>query len=115
MASLLSFSALSYSPFSRQARARQAWASRASFGEFPRQVAEATAFLRAEWEQVQRLCEWPGVEGVTLDFGIERRDVAVQCDRLPAELVRLAGVLGLAIELSQYPPSQAAQHARPRR
>lgn len=78
-------------------------ASDADFGEFPRQVAESIAFLRAEAEQVRRLCEWPGVEGVTLDFGIARRDVAVQCDHLPAELVRLAGLLGLAIELSHYP------------
>ena len=78
-------------------------ASDADFDEFPRQADEATAFLRNESEQVRRLCEWPGVEGVTLDFGVERRDVAVQCDVLPMELVRLAGSLGLAIEMSQYP------------
>ena len=40
-----------------------------------------------------------------LDFGIERRDVAVQSDNLSSDLVRLAGSLGLAIELSQYPAS----------
>ncbi len=83
-------------------------ASDADFNEFPRQVAEATAFLRAEAGQVRRLCEFPGVEGVTLDFGIERRDVAVQCDSLPPELVRRAGSLGLGIELSQYPASGEA-------
>lgn len=77
-------------------------ASDADFSEFPRQVAEATAFLQAEFEQVRRLCAWPGVEAVDLDFGIERRDVAVQCDRLPPALIRLAGSLGLGIELSQY-------------
>lgn len=81
-------------------------ASDADFGEFPRQVAEATAFLRAEAEQVRRLVEWPGVEGVTLDFGVARRDVAVQCDHLPTELVQLAASLGLAIELSQYPTKE---------
>ena len=81
--------------------------SDADFSKFPRQVAEATAFLRAEAEQVRRLCQWPGVEEVTLDFGVERRDVAVQCDFLPPELVRLAGSLGLGIELSQYPPLEA--------
>jgi hypothetical protein len=86
-------------------------ASDADFGDFPRQVAEATAFLRAEAEQVRRLCEWPGVEDVTLDFGVERRDVAVQCDFLPPELVCLAGSLGLGIELSQYPSVKAAPHA----
>jgi hypothetical protein len=78
-------------------------ASEADFHEFPRQAAPAAAFLGAEFEQVRRPCEWPGVEGVTLDFGVERRDVAVQCDVLPAELVRVAGQLGLAIEFSQYP------------
>ncbi|MFT3881366.1 MAG: hypothetical protein QM703_17085 [Gemmatales bacterium] len=77
-------------------------ASDADFNEFPRQVAEVIAFLRSEAEQVKRLCAWPGVEAVDLDFGIERRDVAIQCDRLPPELVRLAGSFGLGIELSQY-------------
>jgi hypothetical protein len=86
-------------------------ASDAGFKEFPRQVEEAAAFLRANAEEVRRLCEFPGVEGVTLDFGIARRDVAVQCDHLPAELVRLAGLLGLSIELSQYPIEGAADTA----
>jgi hypothetical protein len=89
-------------------------ASNAEFDEFPRQAAEAAAFLRAEFEQVRRLCEWPGVEGVTLDFGVERRDVPVQCDILPAELVRVAGSLGLAIELSQYPTPAEAEDAEPK-
>jgi hypothetical protein len=88
-------------------------ASDADFGEFPRQVAEATAFLRAEFEQMRRLCEWPGVEGVTLDVGVERRDAVVQCDVLPPELVRVAGSLGLAIELSQYPAPSEGQEAEP--
>jgi hypothetical protein len=78
-------------------------ASDADFAEFQRQVAEATAFLRSEAEQVRRLCEWPGVEVVALDFGVEQRDVAVQAILLPPELVRLAGSLGLGIELSRYP------------
>src|SRR5262249_34827302 len=90
-------------------------ASDADFEEFPRQVEEATAFLRAEVEQVRRLCKFPGVEDVTLDFGIDRRGVAVQCDYLPPELVRLAGALGLGIELSQYRARDAAPGAEPRR
>ncbi len=86
-------------------------ASNADFEEFLRQVEEATAFLRAEFEQIRRLCQFPGVEDVTLDFGIVRRDVAVQCDYLPPELVRVAGALGLGIEMSQYPPLKAAPDA----
>jgi hypothetical protein len=78
-------------------------ASNADFGEFPRQIEESIAFLRANAQQIRRLCEFPGIEGVTLDFGIARRDVVAQYDHFPAELVRLAGSLGLAIELSQYP------------
>ena len=49
----------------------------ADFSDFPRQVEEATEFLRAEAEQVRRLCTFLGVEGVTLDFGVEWRHVAV--------------------------------------
>jgi hypothetical protein len=78
-------------------------ASEADFSEFPAQVDEAIAFLRANEVELLRLRTFAGVETATLDFGIERRDVAVQSDRLPAELLRLAGALDLDIELSQYP------------
>jgi len=77
--------------------------SDADFDEFAGQVEEASTFLRQNGEQVRRLCEFPGVEAVVLDFGITHRDVVVQCDRLPADLIRLAGQLGLAIEISHYP------------
>jgi hypothetical protein len=79
-------------------------ASDAAFDEFTRQIAEATAFLLAEAEEIRRLVNFPGVEMVTLDFGIERRDVVVQSDHFPSDLIRVAGSLGLSIELSQYPP-----------
>jgi hypothetical protein len=78
--------------------------SDADFREFGRQVEESVAFLQGNSAELRKLCEFPGVERVTLDFGIARRDeVAVQYDHLPAELVRLAGSLGLGIELSHYP------------
>ena len=88
-------------------------ASAADFDQFPRQVREATAFLLEHAEQVRRLCEWPGVEDARLDFGVERRDVAVQCDYLPPDLIRVTGQLGLGIELSQYPPRAEAPIAEP--
>jgi hypothetical protein len=50
-----------------------------------------------------------GVESVVLDLGVERRDTAVQCDGFPEELVRLAGGLGLGLELSQYPPMDTSE------
>jgi hypothetical protein len=79
--------------------------SEADFSEFSKQVEDAIVFLTAHRGEIERLVNSPGVEGVTLDFGIERRDVVVQCDRFSPELIRLAGQLGLGIELSQYPVS----------
>ena len=88
-------------------------ASVADFHQFRRQAEEATAFLLDHAEQVQRLCKWPGVEDMRLDFRVERRDVAVQCDYLPPDLSRVAGLLGLGIELTQYPARSAAPVAEP--
>jgi hypothetical protein len=86
----------------------------ASFNEFTKQVAEATTFLLAHKDEIRRLVTFPGVETVTLDFGIERRDVVVQSDHLPAALIRVAGALGLSLELSQYPPPDAKDEQSPR-
>ena len=70
--------------------------SDAPFNQFAKQVTDALTFLRAESEQVRRLCQWPGVEGVTLEFSIARREVAAQANNLPVELVhRQEGNLGL--------------------
>jgi hypothetical protein len=71
--------------------------------DFAAQVDDATAFLIAHRKELARLMEAPGVEDVVLDFGIKRLDMAVQSVTFPAQLIRLAGDLGLAIELSQYP------------
>jgi hypothetical protein len=87
--------------------------SEAGFDQFAEQVAEAVAFLGAEGEQVRRLVGWPGVEGVTLDFGLAWRDVVAQTYHFPADLVRLAGALGLALELSHYPVSGDSKDAEP--
>jgi hypothetical protein len=78
-------------------------AGEGDFSNFPRQVEQAIAFLRSNESELRRLCTFPGVEIASLDFGIERRDVVFQFDRLPTELLRLAGALGLDIEVSQYP------------
>jgi hypothetical protein len=84
-------------------------ASNADFDEFSRQVSEAIKFLHANRDQILRLCSFPGVDGVTLDFGIARRDVLAQFDHLPAELIQIAGSLRLGIELSQYPVQENSE------
>ncbi len=70
--------------------------------DFPAQVEDAISFLAVHHDELTRLMASAGVEA-ELDFGIERGDVAVQSDILPAPLIRLAGALGLAIEMSLYP------------
>ncbi len=71
--------------------------------DLPAQVEDAIQFLAAHHAELTRLMASSGMDGAVLDFGIERRDVVVQCDTLPAPLIRLAGELGLAIEISLYP------------
>jgi hypothetical protein len=73
--------------------------------DLPSQARDAVRFLTDHYGELARLTAWRGVEGAVLDFGVERRDVVVQCESLPAPLIRLAGGLGLAIELSLYPES----------
>jgi hypothetical protein len=88
-------------------------ASGADFDEFPKQVAEATEFLRAQAKQLLRLRSFPGVQVVNIDFGVERRDVAIQCDYLTPELVGLAGSLGMGIGFSIYPGQWETSEAQP--
>jgi hypothetical protein len=76
--------------------------SEAGFHEFAEQVRDAVEFLTDSAEEVQRLVNFRGVTGVVLDFGITWRDVAAQSDTFPANLVRLAGACGIAMELSHY-------------
>ena len=77
--------------------------SDADFSEFDIQKNEAIEFLRNNKRLLEEAMKLPSVEDASLDFGIERRDVAVQSDYFQPELLKLAGNLGLGIELSQYP------------
>lgn len=81
--------------------------SAAGFHALDAQVRDVVAFLATQADEVRRLVAFPGVSTVVIDFGIARRDVVAQSDRFPAELVRLAGACGVALELSQYPIDKA--------
>lgn len=80
-------------------------ASDAEFDEFDRQVDEAAAFLKGHHDELSRLRDFPGIEGIMIDFGAKHKDVYVECYSLSPELVRLAGELGRSIEISLYPVS----------
>ena len=77
--------------------------SEAEFDTLDRQIQDAIAFMQQHKTELKRLCSFPGVEAVILDFGIEKRDVGSQFDYFPPVLLSLAGSLGIGIELSQYP------------
>jgi hypothetical protein len=79
--------------------------SEADFHEFAEHVRDAIAFLTDDSAEVRRLVGFPGITGVVLDFGIAWRDAVAQSDRFPADLVRLAGACGIALEISHYPVS----------
>jgi hypothetical protein len=69
------------------------------------QVKDALRFLSAKGAAIRALVRRKGVETASLDFGIERRaEALVQVDVFPADLVLQAGKLGLALQVSHYPP-----------
>jgi hypothetical protein len=86
--------------------------SDAGFDQFKIQKEDAIAFLTTNRQELQRIMSFPGIEGACLDFGIYWRDVPMQCDHFPSELVAIAGELGLGIELSQYCPSEEDEESQ---
>jgi len=80
-------------------------ASEAEMTEFSTQVMDATEFLKEHREDIEAIVAFPGVEEAALDFGIELKRDFLNCDYLPPQLLRLAGSLNIAIELSHYAPT----------
>jgi hypothetical protein len=78
-------------------------ASEADFDDLGTQIRDAIQFLTRHETELRRLRAFPGVEAVTLDFGIRWREVAVQKDTFPSELLCLAGALGMELTVSHYP------------
>ena len=79
--------------------------SRADFSELARSVEDAVRFLSQHSAELRRLLAFPGIEGVELDFAIEDRELPVQTDRFPSQLLQLVGPLGIDIVISRYPRS----------
>jgi hypothetical protein len=86
--------------------------SDADFDQFKKQKRDAIGFLKTHKTVIRRIMNWRGVDGGELAFGVGQRDVIVQCDYFPAELLRLAGGLGLDIEISLYPPFEEKKNRK---
>jgi len=77
--------------------------SNAAIGDFKRQCEDAIGFLRRNSDEIRRLIAFSGLTEAELDFAVSLQpSAASQTDRLPAELVRIAGGLGLALTVSHY-------------
>lgn len=100
-----SLSKVSLEPYRVEDDAAHFDVSEADFNNFQAQVKDAIVFLQLHKEDVKLLLREPNASGA-LDFAIEWRNVAAQFDSFPAALVREAGSLGLALELSHYPISE---------
>jgi hypothetical protein len=75
--------------------------SNAEFSELAMQIDDAIKFLKENAGEVKKLVSFPGVEGAELDFGVESKPLAFYT--FPAELVSLAGAVGVALIVSAYP------------
>jgi hypothetical protein len=80
--------------------------SRAGSDDLPAQIEEAIAFLDDHEEELRRLARFDGVDEVELDFAVEWRDLAMQTDWFPPELLWRAGALDIALRVTHYLPRQ---------
>jgi len=73
------------------------------------QIDDAKAFLRTFDGELRRLAASPGFEGMDIDFPINLRigtnNTVVQTGRFPADLLVLAGALGIDVAFTIYPPA----------
>ncbi len=76
--------------------------SDAEFSDLKRQVRDAIRFLAKHARTLRRIADRPDVEDLTLDFAIQRRDVAAQFDHFPHALLLAAGKLRISLEVSSY-------------
>jgi hypothetical protein len=70
--------------------------------DFARQVTDAIEFLKSNDSEFHRLQTSAGLDGLSLDFGVDRKNGFVQSQLFPTELVCLAGQYSLALEVSIY-------------
>lgn len=76
--------------------------SQADFSDLEGQIREAILFLDEYEEELRRLGSYSGVEGVSLDFGVEWRTASVQTDVFPADLLWRAGALDIWLAVTHY-------------
>jgi hypothetical protein len=76
--------------------------SEADVGDLATQIDEAIAFLDEHEDELRRLGRFEGMEEMEIDFAVEWRDLSVQTDWFPPELLWRAGALDIALRVTHY-------------
>jgi hypothetical protein len=86
--------------------------SDAEFGDEKSQTRDALIFLKKHKHELKRLAEFPGVEGVQLDFAvhIDIPNVFTQSYCLPPNLLLQMGRLGIEMCISCYATPEEESH-----
>lgn len=81
--------------------------SKADFDNLNKQLKDTIRYLKRNKDKLAHISLTKGIDFAVLDFGIDlridKKKVLYQSDKLPSELLKLAGDLGLDIILSIYP------------
>lgn len=83
--------------------------STCDFSDLTGQIKDATQFLNDNAQELRRLRDLPGVEGIDLDFPVEERDVIFQRDAFPPHLLAHMGELRIGLVVSRYPAPDSGQ------
>jgi hypothetical protein len=82
-------------------------ASKADFNDLAKQIKDTIRYLERNKEKLSHIKSTKEIQYAILDFGIDlridRKKVLCQSGRFPNKLLKLAGELGVDIELSIYP------------
>ncbi len=85
--------------------------SKADFNDLKKQITDTIRYLKKHQNKLKHIKKTKEVDLAILDFGtnlrIDNKNVFLQSDRLPNQLLQLAGDLGLEIDISIYPIDKA--------
>ena len=87
--------------------------SQADFSDLEAQIRDAILFLDEYEDELRRLGSFDGVEAISLDFGVQRQEVAVQTDLFPSDLLWRAGALDIWIAVTHYSTAEPVLGMRP--
>jgi hypothetical protein len=76
--------------------------SEAGLSDLDSQILAAIVFLDQHEEELRRLGGFPGVDVVSLDFAVARRQVVAQTESFPSELLWRAGALDITLAITHY-------------